>query len=97
MHTGSSNINVPVDVSVKAKGRALRDGKLAPNQRFERIERDLKPGDLLMNPGTNSLHRVLDVRPGVSGVTGITISTKLGPIVLVWEELEDVLWKVVET
>ena len=73
MHGSSSNINVPVDVSVAGRGRATRDGRLAPSQSFARIERGrLRTGDWLLNPGTNQLHRVVSTNPD-----GVTITVKV--------------------
>lgn len=101
MHSGSSNINVPVDVSVKAKGRALRDGKLAPNQSFARIARgDLDAGDWLYNPGTLQLHRVIKATSYGVTITVKPCETEGIQHVASWERWEDVmavLWKVVET
>lgn len=89
MHSGSSNIKVPVDCDVAVSGFAARGDSPSPPQRFVRIERGcLESGDLLLNPGTNSLHRVLKVHKGVD------ISSKLGSLTVTWDELVDVLWKV---
>lgn len=88
MHSGSSNIKVPVDCEVAARGLATIGDAPAPKQRFVRVNRNLKPGDTLLNPGTNSLHRVLKVHKGVD------ITSKLGPLTVTWDELEAAVWKV---
>lgn len=89
MHSGSSNINVPVDCEVAASGYARRGDTPSPRQRFVRVQRNLKPGDTLLNPGTNSLHGVLDAQPEY-----VTITSGLGPMTVLWSELQDVVWKV---
>jgi|GEM_PF-3706867 len=100
MHGGSSNINVPVDVTITGAGCATRDGRLAPTQSFVRITSgSLKPGDRLFNPGTHQLHRVVSVCP--HGVT-ITVKprggTRIDHVVSAesWEDVIAALWLVVE-
>lgn len=95
MHSGSSNIKVPVDVSVDAKGRAIRDGDLAPTQSFVQVERyNLKPGDWVMNPGTNQLHRVVRVSP--LGIVMNVDPTSDEETFAEWDDAVAALWKVVE-
>jgi hypothetical protein len=93
MHDSSSMFNVPVDVSVRAHGIASRDGRVAPRQRFVRIESGgLEPGDTVLNPGSMTVHRIVSV-----GDDSVMLTIRNGRHVVRWDDLIEACWKVVES
>lgn len=93
MHKGDATIRVPVDIGIEAAGRATRDGKTAPQQRFAPVDRrTTKAGSTLMNAGTLQLHTVLSVSD-----EGARITTEGGPVTFAWEDIEAAAWQVVES
>lgn len=81
-----------MEVTVEAGGLAQRAGEPSPAQQFRRVQRgELSTGDRLLNPGTNEVHKVLDVDDA-----GAVITTNLGPIAVPWADLIAVVWRIHE-